>query len=108
MSKAITKAVVREAVTQAAERASNPAEIAREVLADPVIKAATTPISRFSSETLQGITAAGLVQVLVAIGKVAGFEVAVDPWTTIISFLLTIAGLAYAWYGRETTTRPLA
>jgi GH24 family phage-related lysozyme (muramidase) len=31
-----------------------------------------------------------------------------DEVSTVLTTVITLAGLAWAWYGRETTTRPLA
>ncbi len=117
MSKPITKDVIRDAVTKAAASNASPTEVARDVLSNPTIAKATTPISRLTSETLQGITAAGVAQMLNVTGVTKSLVIVAgwfgqswpaDDVSTVATTVLTIASLAWAWYGRETTTRQLA
>ncbi|MFL1873920.1 hypothetical protein ACIKT0_01620 [Hansschlegelia beijingensis] len=117
MADPITKDVIRDVVTKAAASSASPAEVAREVLSEPTIAKATRPISRVASETLQGITAAGIAQVLSLTGATKSLVIIAgwfgqswnaDEVSTVLTTVLTVAGLAWAWYGRETTTRPLA
>ena len=116
MAKPITKEVIRKAVAKAAASSASPTQVAREVLSDPAIAKATTPISRLASETLQGITAAGIAQVLSLTGATKSLVIIAgwfgqawnaDEVSTVLTTVLTVAGLAWAWYGRETTCRPL-
>ena len=117
MAKQITKDVIRKAVSKAAASSASPDEVAREVLSDPTIARATTPISRIASETLQGITAAGAAQLLQMTGLAKSLVIAggwfgqswnPDDVSTVSTTVITLMGLAWAWYGRETTSRPLA
>ncbi|WP_020187776.1 hypothetical protein [Methylopila sp. 73B] len=120
MSKAITKPRLADAVEDAVRNLPNsatPAEVAKRVVTDPAISPALKPVSRWASETLQGITAAGAAQLLQITGFAKSIVIAAgwfgatwnaDDVSTVSTTVITIAGLAYAWYGRETTTRPLA
>ncbi|WP_020184847.1 hypothetical protein [Methylopila sp. 73B] len=120
MSKAITKPRLADVVEDAVRNLPNsatPAEVAKRVVTDPAISPALKPVSRWASETLQGITAAGAAQVLNVLGVTKSLVIVAgwfgqtwnaDEVSTVLTTVVTAAGLAYAWYGRETTTRPLA
>lgn len=82
--------------------------LAEEVAADPRIAPALEPVSRLQSQTLRGIAIAAGAPLLVALGKALGVPVAETSAAEIVSTLISLLGAAYAWYGRETTTRPLA
>jgi hypothetical protein len=81
--------------------------VADEVVADPRVAPALIPVSRFESQTLRGIVVAAGAPLLVALGRLAGVEIVEGDAATAVSTLVSLAGAAYAWYGRETTTRPL-
>lgn len=81
--------------------------LAGEVIADPRIAPALEPVSRLQSQTLRGIVVAAGAPLLVALGRLAGVEIVEGEAATVVSTLVSLAGAAYAWYGRETTTRPL-
>ena len=123
MSKAITKSklqsvvadvaagVIREAAV-AGEATPGKAiakarRVADEVVADPRIAPALDPVPRLKSQTLRGILIAAGAPLVVALARLAGVELAEGDAATAVSTLLSLAGAAYAWYGRETTTRPL-
>jgi hypothetical protein len=119
MAKAITKSALREAVAVAVAASPNamPGDVATKVVSDPKIAPALKPVSRFASETIQGITAAGVAQLLSLTGATKSLVIVAgwfgqtwnaDDVSTVATTVLTVAGLAWAWYGRETTTRPLA
>lgn len=118
MGKPITKRVVRVAAQTAVEAAvaaspnSSPKAIAaratEQILADPVIQNATTPISRLQSQTIQGIVVAAAAPLVMLLARKAGVDLAEGDGAVIVSSLITLAGAAYAWWGRETTSRPLA
>jgi hypothetical protein len=82
--------------------------VADDVVADPRIAPALEPVRRFESQTLRGIAAAAGAPLLVALGRLAGVELAEGDAATAVATLVSLIGAAYAWYGRETTTRPLA
>lgn len=82
-------------------------KLAEEISADPRIAPALAPVSRLQSQTLRGIAIAAGAPLLVALGKALGVPVAEGAAAEIVSTLVSLAGAAYAWYGRETTTRPL-
>lgn len=110
MSKAIT-ATRLQTVVESAVRAlpanAAPESVARRVAADPRIAPALTPVSRLESQTLRGVAIATGAPLLVALGRMAGVEVVEGEAVSLLSTLVSLAGAAYAWYGRETTTRPL-
>lgn len=129
MSKAITKASLARAAFEAAETAATAPgvpvhqieSVARQtaemIVEDPAIAPALKPVSRLASETIQGIVAAGAAQILqitglaktiVIVAGAFGQQWNADDVSTVATTVLTIGGLAWAWYGRETTTRPLA
>ncbi len=117
MSKPITKDVIHAAVVEAASSVGSPAEVAQAVLANPTIAKATTPISRLASETMQGLATAGAAQILQLTGLAKTIVILAgafgqtwnpDDVSTVATTVLTFAGLLWAWYGRETTSRPLA
>jgi hypothetical protein len=111
MSKPITKprlADVVESAVRALPASATPEEVAKRVTSDPAIAPALKPISRVRSETLQGIVAAGIAPTVVILGKWAGVELVEGDVAQVVATLIMLAGLAWAWYGRETTTRPLA
>lgn len=104
------------AVAVAATPSGFPGDVANRVIADPAIAPALKPVSRLASETLQGITAAGVAQLLNLTGAVKSLVIVAgwfgrswdaDQVATVLTTALTVAGLAWAWYGRETTSRPL-
>lgn len=82
--------------------------IASEVAADPRIAPALEPVSRLESQTLRGIVIAAGAPLLVALGRQFGLDLAEGDAAVVASTIVSLAGAAYAWYGRETTTRPLA
>ncbi len=123
MSHAITKSKLENAVADAAAGVIREAAIAgstpgrsiadarrvaAEVVADPRLAAALEPVSRVRSQTIRGIVVAAGAPLIVAIGRIAGVEIVDGDAATLVSTLVSLAGAAYAWYGRETTTRPLA
>lgn len=120
MSKAITKPRLADVVEDAVRNLPNsatPAEVAKRVVTDPAISPALKPISRFKSEVIQGITAAGLAQFvqltglgesLVIVAGWLGYHPDPAQFSTVLTTVVTLLGLGLAWYGRETTTRPLA
>lgn len=83
-------------------------QAAAEVTRDPRIAAALEPVSRLESQTIRGIVIAAGAPLLVAFGRLLGLEMAEGDAAVAVSTLVSLAGAAYAWYGRETTTRPLA
>ena len=120
MTKAITKPKLADAVESAVRALpvdAPPSDFARRVVTDPAIAPALKPVSRLASETIQGIVAAGAAQILqmtglaktiVILAGAFGQTWNADDVSTVATTVLTIGGLAWAWYGRETTTRPLA
>jgi len=120
MADPITKPKLADAIESAVRNlpaSAAPAEVAKRVVTDPAIAPALKPISRLASETIQGITAAGIAQVLSLTGATKSLVIVAgwfghswnaDEVSTVLTTVLTVAGLAWAWYGRETTTRPLA
>lgn len=118
-SHAITAARLKDAVADVAATAiaeAAPAgaalakarRIAEAVAADPRLAPALQPVSRLESQTIRGIVIAAGAPLLVALGRLAGLEIVEGDAATVVSTLLSLAGAAYAWIGRETTTRPLA
>ncbi|GLK56304.1 hypothetical protein JOD31_002340 [Methylopila capsulata] len=116
---AITRTKLADVVAEAAEAAlaeratldqaqSEARRVAERVAADPRLAPALTPVSRFESQTLRGIVIAAGAPLLVALGRLSGVEIAEGDAATVVATLLSLAGAAYAWFGRETTTRPLA
>lgn len=81
--------------------------LAEDVAGDPRISPALEPVSRLKSQTLQGLAIAAGAPLLVALGRALGAPIAEGEAAEIVSTLVSLAGAAYAWYGRETTTRPL-
>ena len=124
MSKAITKPRLQDVVAEAAaaalrEAARSPEpspgatltrarDVAKTVSADPRIAPALEPVSRLRSQTLRGVVIAAGAPLLVALGRLGGVEIVEGDAATLLSTLVSLLGAAYAWYGRETTTRPLA
>ncbi len=121
MAEPITRDVILQQVASAARSIGVPPseadKVAKRVATAPVIAPALKPISRLKSQVIQGISAAGLAQIvqqtglgesLVIVANWLGF--APDPveFSQVFTTIVTLAGLALAWYGRETTTRPLA
>ncbi|RXF75441.1 hypothetical protein [Hansschlegelia zhihuaiae] len=82
-------------------------QAAADVARDPRIAPALAPVSRFDSQTIRGLVIAAGAPLLVAIGRLAGVEIAQGDAATALSTLVSLAGAAYAWHGRATTTRPL-
>lgn len=122
MSASITRSKLQAVVADAASEvlrdaslaASTPGKtiasarrLAGEVVADPRIAPALEPVSRLQSQTLRGVVVAAGAPLLVALGRLAGVEIVEGEAATIVSTMVSLAGAAYAWYGRETTTRPL-
>lgn len=95
-------------IPSATDVATKARQVAQEVTTDPKIAPALVPVSRFDSQTIRGIVIAAGVPLVVALMRVAGVEIAEGDAATIVSTVVSLAGAAYAWYGRETTTRPLA
>jgi hypothetical protein len=110
----ITKATLTAAIGAAVANVAHlpPSQAAEQakaiVLSDPAIAKATTPISRLQSETIRGIVIAAGAPLIMALGRLAGVEIVEGDAATVVSTLISLAGAAYAWYGRETTSRPLA
>jgi hypothetical protein len=82
--------------------------VANEVVGDPRIAPALEPVPRLRSQTLQGVAISAGAPLLVALGRLAGVELAEGDAATVVATLVSLIGAAYAWRGRETTTRPLA
>jgi hypothetical protein len=120
MADPITKPTLSDAVENAVRALpdnATPASVAARVTSDPAIAPALKPVSRLASETIQGIATAGAAQILNATGIVKTLVIAAgwfgqtwnaDDVSTVLTTVITIIGLAWAWYGRETTSRPLA
>lgn len=120
MSDPITKprlARVVEKAVRALPATATPAEVANRVTADPAIAHALEPISRLSSQVIQGVSGIGAVQLLNVFGVTETLVIAAgwfgqtwnaDEVSTVATTIVTIVLAAYAWYGRETTSRPLA
>lgn len=104
---AIVAASKGEPITPAAAM-KKAREVAGEVVTDGRIAPALVPVSRWNSETLRGIVIAAGAPLLVALGRLAGVEILEGDAATIVSTTISLAAAGYAWYGRETTTRPLA
>ncbi|MBB3971948.1 hypothetical protein [Hansschlegelia beijingensis] len=123
MSKAITKSKLQSVVADVAAGVIREAAVAGEatpgkavakarrvadaVVADPRIAAALEPVPRLQSQTLRGLLIAAGAPLVVALARLAGVELAEGDAVTAVSSLVSLVGAAYAWYGRETTTRPL-
>ncbi|HVI28879.1 hypothetical protein [Hansschlegelia sp.] len=115
----ITKPKLQDVVESAVRNlppTAAPAEVAKRVVTDPAIAPALKPVSRLASETIQGITAAGAAQLLQMTGLAKSLVIAAgwfgqtwnaDDVSTVATTAITLIGLAWAWYGRETTSRPL-
>ena len=103
--------IIRDAAVSGGQTAGKTLASARrlagEVVADARIAPALTPVSRFDSQTLRGVVIAAGAPLIVALGRLAGVEIVEGDAATALSTLVSLAGAAYAWYGRETTTRPL-
>lgn len=103
--------IIRDAAVSGGQTAGKTLASARrlagEVVADERIAPALTPVSRLDSQTLRGVVIAAGAPLLVALGRAAGVEIVEGDAATALSTLVSLAGAAYAWYGRETTTRPL-
>lgn len=82
-------------------------EVAADVVRDGRIAPALEPVSRLESQTLRGLVIAAGAPLLVALGRTLGAPLADGAAVEIVSTFVSLAGAAYAWYGRETTTRPL-
>ncbi len=123
MGQPITKSILGEAVERAVRAVSGLPEtqkIARArdlVLHDPLIDRATTPIPRLKSEVLQGVAGIGVAQILNAFGVTETLVIAAGwfgrSWkpeevSTVLTTIVSLGLAVYAWYGRETTSRPLA
>jgi len=123
MSKAITKSKLQSVVADAAagiireaavvgeatpgKAIAKARRVADEVVADPRIAPALDPVPRLKSQRLRGVLIAAGAPLVVALARLAGVELAEGDAATAVSTLVSLAGAAYAWYGRETTTRPL-
>ncbi len=122
MGAPLTKTVLAAAVEDAlrsTEGLPMPERLARakaSVLAEPTVARATTPISRFRSETLQGVAGIGAAQLLNAFGVTKTLVIAAgwfgrswnpDEVSTVLTTVVSLALAAWAWYGRETASRPL-
>lgn len=118
-STAITRSKLADVVTEAAAAviaeggapdaaAEWARRLASAVVDDPRLAPALTPVPRFESQTLRGIVIAAGAPLLIALGRLSGVEIAEGDAATVVATLLSLAGAAYAWFGRETTTRPLA
>lgn len=110
MSKAVTRAALVAAVESAVRALPTnaaPERVAERVAHDPRILPGITPVSRLESQTLRGIAIAAGAPLLMALGRLFEIEIAEGDAALAISTLASLAGAAYAWYGRETTTRPL-
>jgi hypothetical protein len=110
------KSAVAVAVASAPPGAM-PGDVAERAVTHPSIAKALEPISRFRSETLQGIVIAGVGWFLQVTGlgetttivlELFGYDPDPAKVSTVLTTILTIGGLGWAWIGRETTTRPLA
>lgn len=120
MGEPITKPSLESAIESAVRNLPPtvpPAEVAKRVVTDPKIAPALKPISRLKSETMQGIAITGVAWFLQVTGlgetttillNLVGFEPEPAKVSTVLTTVLTLGGLGYAWYGRETTSRPLA
>jgi hypothetical protein len=91
----------------AARIAAKASQAAADVARDPRIAPALAPVSRFDSQTIRGLVIAAGAPLLVALGRFAGVEIAEGDAAAALSTLVSLAGAAYAWRGRATTTRPL-
>ncbi|WP_020185884.1 hypothetical protein [Methylopila sp. 73B] len=107
--------VVAEAAASALAKGAEPGQaqaqarrVAEDVVGDPRLAPALTPVPRLESQTLRGIVIAAGAPLLIALGRLSGVEIAEGDAATVVATLLSLAGAAYAWFGRETTTRPLA
>ncbi|MFC3692017.1 hypothetical protein [Chenggangzhangella methanolivorans] len=119
MTHALTRSRLEAAVADAAADALGEAAVptgkamagarrlAESVSADPRVAPALEPVSRLKSQTLRGVAIAAGAPLVVALGKALGAPIAESAAAELVSTLVSLAGAAYAWYGRETTTRPL-
>lgn len=123
MGEPITKPILAAAVEDAIKSTEGlpvDEKIARAktiVLTKPTIAKATKPISRLKSETLQGVAGIGVAQLLNAFGVTKSLVIAAgwfgqtwnpDEVSTVLTTVVSLALAAWAWYGRETVSRPLA
>ncbi|PZQ16964.1 MAG: hypothetical protein DI565_06125 [Ancylobacter novellus] len=104
---AALQAAARDGAQPTGRTLANARALAEEVARDPRLAPALEPVSRFGSQTLRGVVIAAGAPLLVALGRALGVPVAESAAAEIVSTLVSLAGAAYAWYGRETTTRPL-
>lgn len=122
MSNAITRSILQTAVTEAAaavirgaatavatpsQAAAAAEQVASDVVADPRLAPALEPVSPLQSQTIRGIVIAAGAPLLVALGRAFGVEIVDGDAATLVSTAISLAGAAYAWRGRKTTTRPL-
>lgn len=122
MGAPLTKNVLSAAVENAVRVTDGlpmPERLARAkaaVLNDPAVANAVTPIPRLRSETLQGVAGIGATQLLNAFGVTKTLVIAAgwfgrtwnpDEVSTVLTTVVSLALAAWAWYGRETTSRPL-
>jgi hypothetical protein len=91
----------------AARIAVKASQAAAEVARDPRLAPALIPVSRLESQTLRGVVVAAGASLLVALARFLEVEIAEGEAAAVLSTLVSLAGAAYAWHGRETTTRPL-
>ncbi|PZQ18964.1 MAG: hypothetical protein DI565_00740 [Ancylobacter novellus] len=111
MTKAITKPTLADAVESAVRALpadAPPSDVARRVVTDPAIAPALQPVSRLKSETLQGVFVAALAPLVLVVARKLGVPIAEGDGAIIATSLVSIVAGLWAWYGRETTTRPLA
>ncbi|MDR4308391.1 hypothetical protein IHQ68_17365 [Chelatococcus sambhunathii] len=122
MGAPLTKSVLSAAVENAVKATDGlpmPERLARAkaaVLNDPDVANAVTPIPRLRSETLQGVAGIGAAQLLNAFGVTKTLVIAAgwfgrtwnpDEVSTVLTTVVSLALAGWAWYGRETTSRPL-
>lgn len=122
-SKSITKERLKQAVISAVSAQTttsaniNPSEVAKRVTSDPDIAPALQPIPMLQSQVFQGLSIiavaqflefTGLVKSLVIVAGWFGQEWSPDEVGVVLTTMLTVGGLLYAWYGRKNTTRPIA
>lgn len=122
MGAPLTKSVLSAAVENAVKATDGlpmPERLARAkaaVLNDRDVAKAVTPIPRLRSETLQGVAGIGAAQLLNAFGVTKTLVIAAgwfgrtwnpDEVSTVLTTVVSLALAGWAWYGRETTSRPL-
>lgn len=123
MGEPITKTLLADAIESAVRsvdglpQVEKIARVQALVLNEPTIAQATAPIPRLRSEVLQGVAGIGATQLLNAFGVTKTLVVAVgwfgktwdaDEVSTVLITIVSLCLAAYAWYGRETASRPLA